>query len=153
MSVELTSVRKECVMQLEDYFEFLSPVDIRIKGHRIGIETVLDAHLHRGLTAEQIQDTYPTLTLEQVYATILYYHHNRQQVTDYLAGWIQYCDESEAAARRAPHPATRRLLEIEATLNTYPAEERSTVLQKVIAEYDARKAAARLPEREVADAV
>ena len=26
-------------MQLEDYFDFLAPDDIRIKGHRIGIET------------------------------------------------------------------------------------------------------------------
>jgi hypothetical protein len=28
-------------MQLEDYFDFLSPTDIRLKGHRIGIDTVL----------------------------------------------------------------------------------------------------------------
>ncbi len=27
---------------LEDYFEFLSPDDIRIKGHRIGIDDVID---------------------------------------------------------------------------------------------------------------
>ena len=25
-------------MQIEDYFEFLDPDDIRIKGHRIGID-------------------------------------------------------------------------------------------------------------------
>ena len=28
-------------MQLKDYFEFLGPDDIRIKGHRIGIDDVL----------------------------------------------------------------------------------------------------------------
>ncbi|BAZ79665.1 hypothetical protein NIES73_09100 [Sphaerospermopsis kisseleviana NIES-73] len=28
-------------MQLEDYFNFLSPEDIRLKGSRIGIETIL----------------------------------------------------------------------------------------------------------------
>ena len=28
-------------MQLEDYFDFLSPDDIRIHGHRISIESVL----------------------------------------------------------------------------------------------------------------
>ena len=32
-------------MQLEDYFEFLSPDDIRIKGHRIGVDNVLDYYL------------------------------------------------------------------------------------------------------------
>lgn len=28
-------------MQLEDYFEFLRPDDIRVKGTRVGIETIL----------------------------------------------------------------------------------------------------------------
>ncbi len=28
-------------MQLEEYFDFLDPLDIRIKGHRIGIDDVL----------------------------------------------------------------------------------------------------------------
>ncbi len=31
--------------RLEDYFEFLSPDDIRIKGHRIGIDDVIDYYL------------------------------------------------------------------------------------------------------------
>ena len=31
-------------MQIEDYFNFLAEDDIRIKGTRIGIESVLDAH-------------------------------------------------------------------------------------------------------------
>ena len=29
-------------MQVEDYFEFIKPDDIRIKGHRLGIEHVLE---------------------------------------------------------------------------------------------------------------
>ena len=28
-------------MHLEDYFNFLAPNDIRLRGHRIGIETIL----------------------------------------------------------------------------------------------------------------
>jgi hypothetical protein len=40
-------------MQLEDYFDFLRPDDIRIKGHRIGIETVLYEYIHRAKTAEE----------------------------------------------------------------------------------------------------
>ena len=51
-------------MQLEDYFDFLAPDDIRIKGHRIGIETVLTEYLHRDKCAEEIQRMYPTLSLE-----------------------------------------------------------------------------------------
>ncbi|MBI5563538.1 MAG: hypothetical protein HY870_01490 [Chloroflexi bacterium] len=45
-------------MQLEDYFDFLAPDDIRIKGHRIGIETVLYEFIHRHRTPEQIVDNY-----------------------------------------------------------------------------------------------
>ena len=37
-------------MQLEDYFDVLRPDDIRLRGHRIGIETVLDPYLHHGTT-------------------------------------------------------------------------------------------------------
>jgi hypothetical protein len=36
-------------MQIEDYFDFLSPDDIRIKGHRIGIESVLNEFIQRKL--------------------------------------------------------------------------------------------------------
>ena len=37
-------------MQLEDYFDFLAPNDIRLKGSRIGIESVLFEYIHRGKT-------------------------------------------------------------------------------------------------------
>lgn len=60
-------------MQLEDYFNFLALDDIRVKGTRIGIETILYDFIHRKRSPEQIAQTYPSLTLEQVYATILYY--------------------------------------------------------------------------------
>lgn len=59
-------------MQLEDYFDFQRPDDIRLKGSRIGIETILYDFIHRSRTPEQIIESYPSLTLEQVYATILY---------------------------------------------------------------------------------
>jgi uncharacterized protein (DUF433 family) len=63
-------------MQLESYFNFLAPDDIRIQGTRIGIETILYEYIYKSRTAEEIQQTYHSLTLEQVYATILYYLHN-----------------------------------------------------------------------------
>jgi Protein of unknown function (DUF433) len=51
--------------QLEDYFEFLSPDDIRLKGHRIGIDNVLEYYLE-GYTPHQIRDEFPSLSLEQI---------------------------------------------------------------------------------------
>jgi len=65
--------------KLEDYFEFLSSDDIRLKGHRIGIENVLDYYLE-GYTPEDIAKDLPSLSLEQIHATITYYLHNRVRI-------------------------------------------------------------------------
>lgn len=96
-------------MQLEDYFDFQSEYDIRIKGHRIGIETVLYDYIFRFMTAEEIAKKYDTLTLEEVYATILYYLHNKQQVTKYIEDWLEYCFQARKAQEENPPPFVARL--------------------------------------------
>jgi len=96
-------------MQLEDYFDFLAPDDIRIKGHRIGIESVLYEYIHREQTPEAIAKRFPTLTLEQIYATILYYLHNREQIDAYLTDWLEYGRQARAEQDRNPPPVVVRL--------------------------------------------
>ena len=54
-------------MQLEEYFEVFEPDDIRIKGHRIGIEDVINYHL-KGYTSQQILQELPSLNLLSQYA-------------------------------------------------------------------------------------
>jgi uncharacterized protein (DUF433 family) len=81
---------RETAMHLEDYFDVLAPDDIRIRGTRVGIETVLYDYIHRSRTPEQIAISYPSLTREQVYATILYYLRNEEKVSAYLADWLEY---------------------------------------------------------------
>lgn len=90
-------------MELERYFTFLDPDDIRIRGTRIGIETVLDDYLS-GVSPEEMVTRYPSLTLEQVYATITYYLHNKTAVDAYLARWRAYCDSSWEAWQRNSAP-------------------------------------------------
>ncbi len=94
---------------LEDYFEFLSDDDIRIKGHRIGIDDVIDYYL-QGYSPEQILAELPSLNLEKIHATITYYLHNRAEVDAYmarLAAWrSQRYQESLA---REPAPVVKRL--------------------------------------------
>jgi uncharacterized protein (DUF433 family) len=75
-------------MQLEEYFETEAEVDgsdrIRVKGTRIVIDWILEAFL-AGDSPEIIANYYhPLLRLEQVYATITYYLHKRQEVDAYL---------------------------------------------------------------------
>jgi len=83
-------------MELESYFSFLGPDDIRFKGTRVGIEYVLSAY-QDGAGPEEILLKYPTLTLEQVHAAITYYLRNRVEMDAYVGRWLE---EGEAAWRR-----------------------------------------------------
>lgn len=98
-------------MQLEDYFTVLAPNDIRVKGTRVGIETILADYLELGLFAEQIAARYPTLTLEQVYATLTYYWHNRPEVDNYLRQVSEEIDKRREQQTQSPSPAILKLRE------------------------------------------
>lgn len=101
-------------MQLEDYFEFLEPDDIRIKGHRIGIDDVIDYYL-QGYSPEQILVELPTLNLEKIHATITYYLRNRVEMDAYilrLANWRKQRYQEWLAAE--PSPVVQRLRALKA---------------------------------------
>ena len=104
-------------MGIEHYFDFLSEEDIRIAGTRVGIETVLYDYIYRCQTAEQIADTYPSINLEQVYATLLYYLQNRQKVETYLADWLAHGERMRREQERNPLPVTLRLRQIAAQID------------------------------------
>ncbi len=87
-------------MLLEDYFHFLAQNDIRLKGTRVGIETILYDFIYRSRSPEQIAHTYPTINLEQVYATILYYHHKPREVETYLTEWFEFGRRMRAEQER-----------------------------------------------------
>lgn len=110
-------------MQLEEYFDFLSPSDIRVKGTRIGIETILYDFVYRSRTPEDIVAAYPSLTCEQVYATITYYLHNREQVTAYLSHWLETSKQRREEQRRNPSPAVQRLRRIATERQAASAQE------------------------------
>ena len=88
-------------MLLEDYFDFLEPDDIRIRGHRLGIDDVLELYLE-GQDPEQILWTFPTHSLEEIHATITYYWHNRAEVDAYLERVNRWRAEREAEYDRLP---------------------------------------------------
>ncbi|MBI2760940.1 MAG: DUF433 domain-containing protein [Chloroflexi bacterium] len=95
-------------MQIDDYFVFLAPNDIRIRGTRVGIETVLHDYLTEGKRPEEIAASYSTLELEQVYATILYYLHNLETVSQYMAEWYDFGRRMREEQARNPSPAVAR---------------------------------------------
>jgi uncharacterized protein (DUF433 family) len=110
-------------MQLEDYFDFLRPDDIRVKGTRVGIETILYDFIYKSRRPEEIVQSYPTLTLEQVYATITYYLHKNEEVKEYIANWIAHGDRMREEQNRNPSPAILRLRGIAAEWRAREKEE------------------------------
>ena len=98
-------------MQLEDYFEFLGPNEIRIKGHRVGIESILRKYL-AGRTAEDIARDYDTLRLVDIYATITYYLQNKAEVDAYLRRNEQLITEQMARSDANPPAVVLRLREL-----------------------------------------
>jgi uncharacterized protein (DUF433 family) len=98
-------------MQLEDYFEFLEPNDIRIKGHRVGVESILRKYLV-GRTPEEIARDYDTLRLVDIYATITYYLQNKDEVDAYLRRHQQLIAEQMARSDAHLSPVVERLREL-----------------------------------------
>lgn len=95
-------------MKLEEYFEFVTPDDIRIKGHRIGIDDVLHYYLE-GYTPEEIAAQLPTLSLEEIYATITYYLQNRAKLDAYLARLAAWREKRYQEWSTNPPPVVQRL--------------------------------------------
>jgi uncharacterized protein (DUF433 family) len=97
-------------IQLESYFEFINDGEaervlkaIRIVGTRVGIEFVLSEYLE-GATADEIALRFPTLTLEQIYATITYYLADREFVDEYLRHVWNHMDKAAREQDVNPSP-------------------------------------------------
>jgi uncharacterized protein (DUF433 family) len=102
-------------MQLEDYFEFEKLATkfgevqhIRLRGHRIGIEHIIES-FNEGLSAARIRQQFPTLSLEQVYATITYYLHNQAALDEYVREGIKIAEAYYEEWLAHPSPLVERL--------------------------------------------
>jgi uncharacterized protein (DUF433 family) len=95
-------------MQLEDYFDFLSADEIRLRGSRIGIEAILSEYLD-GALPEEIALNYPPVTLEQVHAAITYYLSHRTGMDEYLARWTDRGDQALREQRQTSSPVIDHL--------------------------------------------
>lgn len=93
-------------MLIEDYFDFVSADEIRLRGTRVGIEAVLTEYLG-GTLPEEIVVNYPPLALEQIHATITYYLGHRGLVDEYLNRWASLA----SLDIQQKHQADSKLLE------------------------------------------
>ena len=101
------------IYPLEDNFMFLAENDIRLKGTRVGIETILYEYIHNSKLPEVIANHYYySLTVEQVYATILYYLQNQEEVGAYLDDHLKFCQTAREEYEKNPPPGAVRLREL-----------------------------------------
>ena len=56
---------------------------IRVKGSRVSLDSIVH-HFNLGATAEQIVQSFPSLSLGDIYAAIAYYFAHREAVEEYL---------------------------------------------------------------------
>ncbi|MEH2378684.1 MAG: DUF433 domain-containing protein [Nostoc sp.] len=97
---------------IAEYFNFLSSEDIRLKDSRIGIETILYEYIDCGRSPEEIAQIYKSISLEQVYATILYYLQNRETVSAYMRNWIEHGHRMREEQRLNPPPVSDKLRQL-----------------------------------------
>ena len=114
-------------MQIETYFDFLAEDDIRIKGTRIGIESVLYEYIYNCLSPEEIDQRFHTVTLEQVYATILYFLQNQQKVSAYFADYLEYCRKAREEYEKNLPPVVVRLRALKAKRQAVPNNSRPNI--------------------------
>ncbi|EGJ32510.1 hypothetical protein LYNGBM3L_16890 [Moorena producens 3L] len=68
-------------------------------------------------------------SLEEVYATILYYLHNKEEVRAYLADWLEFCRQQREQQKRNPSPARQRFRQLKAEAD---AQQESTKSVKAV---------------------
>ena len=74
---------------------------IRVKGSRVSLDSIIH-HFKLGATAEQIVQSFPSLTLGEVYSSIAYYLTHRQDVEEYLLNQQQEGDDLEKQLESNP---------------------------------------------------
>jgi len=73
---------------------------IRVGSSRVLLDLVVH-HFKQGATAEQIQHSFPSLTLREVYGAIYYYLEHTEELEMYLADQERQAKEIELRVRSA----------------------------------------------------
>lgn len=108
-------------MIFDEYLDFLAPDEIRIRGHRIGIEDLLYEYVYNEMTPAELAARFPSLSLEEIHAVLLYYYRNQAAMNSYLSDWLAFGEQmrTQQAADPAPVILTlRRVREQRAVYNT-----------------------------------
>ena len=96
------------MIQMKNYVIEDEQGALRVGQSGVSLDSVVIAY-REGLTAEAIQEQYPSLTLEEVYGGIAFYLANRDEVHDYLKQQDQRWEELRQKVDANPSPVVERL--------------------------------------------
>ncbi|MEM4847380.1 MAG: DUF433 domain-containing protein [Thermosphaera sp.] len=91
--------------------------DYWISGSRVSLDSIVYAFLN-GQSAESIAQSFPALTLEQVYGSIAFYLANRAEVDAYLARGEAELEALRRASREADPMFYQKLADARRNLQT-----------------------------------
>lgn len=89
--------------QTELPLEFVNPLEIRIKGHRIGLEHVVERY-REGYSTLQIAQDFPGLGEEKIDSIIHYYLSHRSDVEAYLERLDAFVAQQMQSDEEEDHP-------------------------------------------------
>ncbi len=107
----MTTISQIEPIDMREYLEIIAPNFIRLKGHRIGLEHIVERYLE-GLSPEQIVQDFPGVSLVQIYTVIAYYLHHQVTVEAYLADLHNRVETAYQEWIDNPSPATLRIREL-----------------------------------------
>lgn len=93
---------------IDDFLEVVGHDAIRIKGHRIGLEHIVERY-QDGWSPEQIALDFPGLALPSIYSILAYYLQNQADVDAYVVRVNARMESAYALWKRDPSPATQRM--------------------------------------------
>jgi hypothetical protein len=96
------------MIQAKNYVRECSDAARRVGTSDISLDSVVIAY-QQGHSAETIQQSYPALTLEEVYGAIAYYLANQSDVHEYLRRQEARWNEVREKIRATPNPVVARL--------------------------------------------
>ncbi|MEA2641949.1 MAG: hypothetical protein QOF51_3343 [Chloroflexota bacterium] len=81
----------------------------RILGHRIRVQDVAVWHEKLGMTADEIVNEYPTITLADVYAALAYYWDHREEIEGRIQEDATFAEE---LSKHAPSILAKKLAQL-----------------------------------------
>ena len=94
-------------MELPDFLSRDMMGDIRLTGHRIGLEDIA-FYYEQGYSPEMLWETFPTLALSHIHKTIGFYLDHRQGVAAYVEQRGAESQRLKASLRKGPSLAELR---------------------------------------------